>query len=136
MSYHHADLLLPGLYLGNRRAAKEFPLKAGDVLVSALTEEEYEDYVVMERPHVEWHKLILDDDPTENIAPYFRVVHAILHAAIARGATVLVHCAAGVSRSPTLVAAYLMLERGYSATEALDFVGKRRMGISPNTGFV
>jgi protein-tyrosine phosphatase len=63
-------------------------------------------------------------------------VHAILHAAIARGATVLVHCAAGVSRSPTLVAAYLMLERGYSATEALDFVGKRRTGISPNTGFV
>lgn len=136
MDTHHADLIVPGLWLGNRRAAKEFPLSAGDVLISALTEEEYEDYVVMERLHVEWHKLILDDEPGVDISSYFRVVHAIIHAALNRGATVLVHCAAGISRSPTLVAAYLMLDRHWSAEEALDFVGKRRLGIAPNAGFL
>lgn len=132
----HADLIVPGLWLGNRRAAKEFPLSAGDVLISALTEEEYEDYVITERPHVEWHKLLLDDDAAVDISSYFRVVHAIIHAALARGATVLIHCLGGISRSPTLVAAYLMLEHSWSAEEALDFVGKRRLGIAPNSGFL
>lgn len=133
--YPHADLILPGLYLGNRLAAKEFPLKKGDLLISALTEDEYEDYVVMERPHIEWVKWIIDDDATEPIAGYFEPVHALIKAALKRGSTVLVHCAAGISRSPTLVAAYLMLERGWTAEAALDFLGKRRIGIMPNHGF-
>ncbi len=57
MSQHYADLILPGLYLGNRLSAKHFPLKKGDLLISMLTEEEYEDYVIVDRPHIEWVKM-------------------------------------------------------------------------------
>ncbi|MBI2176416.1 dual specificity protein phosphatase family protein [Candidatus Woesearchaeota archaeon] len=41
-----------------------------------------------------------------------------------------VHCKAGHGRSPTLVAAYLILE-GKSANEAIAFVRKKRQGIHP-----
>ncbi len=90
----------------------------------------------MERPHVEWVKWIIDDDPTVTIRTYFEPVHALIKAALGRGSTVLIHCAAGISRSPTLVAAYLMLERRWSVEAALEFIGKRRVGIAPNQGFL
>ncbi|EFJ44677.1 hypothetical protein VOLCADRAFT_82741 [Volvox carteri f. nagariensis] len=48
---------------------------------------------------------------------------------------VLVHCQAGVSRSPAVVAAWLMRSRGLSADEALRLLGSRRPAVDPNEGF-
>lgn len=49
---------------------------------------------------------------------------------------VLVHCAAGVSRSATLVIAYLMTRKKMSFLEAHFFVKERRPIIRPNDGFM
>lgn len=48
---------------------------------------------------------------------------------------VLVHCHAGVSRSVTLVAAFLMWQMGLSALDALSFVKDKRPVANPNTAF-
>jgi len=48
---------------------------------------------------------------------------------------VLVHCFAGVSRSATIVIAYLMQEHGLTLTDALMHVRKQRYFINPNDGF-
>lgn len=48
---------------------------------------------------------------------------------------VVVHCYQGVSRSATIVAAFLMLKRGMSAEEALKTLRKKRE-IFPNEGFL
>ncbi len=48
---------------------------------------------------------------------------------------VLVHCAAGVSRSPTIVLGYLMSRKGMTLREAFDLVSKQRM-VQPNEGFM
>ena len=48
----------------------------------------------------------------------------------------LVHCVAGVSRSPTIVIAYLMRSRGISLREAYDVVRTRRSIVNPNFGFM
>ena len=48
---------------------------------------------------------------------------------------VLLHCAAGISRSATFMLAYYIAERGMSYTEALSFVKSKRKYISPNSGF-
>ncbi|KDN53136.1 hypothetical protein K437DRAFT_289675 [Tilletiaria anomala UBC 951] len=50
--------------------------------------------------------------------------------------TVLVHCQAGISRSATLVAAYLMWRRGISTSAALELIRARRPQADPNSGFV
>ena len=49
--------------------------------------------------------------------------------------SVLVHCYAGVSRSASVVIAYLMQEKDMLFQEAFQFASKRRPVIFPNMGF-
>ena len=51
----------------------------------------------------------------------------------ARGRKVYVHCYAGVTRSPTTVAGYLMASRGLGPTEAAEEVRKLR-ACGPEVG--
>ncbi|XP_076674977.1 dual specificity protein phosphatase 19 [Andrena cerasifolii] len=53
-----------------------------------------------------------------------------------RGENILVHCNAGVSRSPAIVISYLMTAEKLSYSEAHDKVKKVRNCIRPNEGFV
>jgi protein-tyrosine phosphatase len=48
---------------------------------------------------------------------------------------VYVHCAAGVSRSASVVIAFLMKEFKMKFQEAFDFVKERRPQIMPNSNF-
>jgi len=49
---------------------------------------------------------------------------------------VLVHCYAGQSRSSTLLAAYLVAERGMELGEALHKIQEARPSVCPNLGFI
>ena len=75
--------------------------------------------------------LKLDDVPWENLFPV--IEQAVKF--IKEGEIVLVHCAAGVSRSSSMIIAYLMLEEGMRFKQALDFVREKRSIICPNAGF-
>jgi protein-tyrosine phosphatase len=48
----------------------------------------------------------------------------------------MVHCLAGVSRSVSLVLAFLIKHQGFSYNQAFDFVKSRRKIIHPNDGFI
>ncbi|KUI63680.1 Dual specificity protein phosphatase 26 [Cytospora mali] len=49
---------------------------------------------------------------------------------------VLVHCAQGISRSATIVAAYLMWRKRASAANVLTFIKHKRRMVNPNKGFL
>jgi dual specificity phosphatase 12 len=53
-----------------------------------------------------------------------------------REGAVFVHCAAGVSRSATIVIAYVMKKHQWDYETAFDFVQKRRPIVYPNEGFI
>ncbi len=135
------------LYLGTWKAAVygTIPEKLGltnehkmDVIISALTEQEYEDYDLTQEDFedVYWYRIVIDDYLFEPINNFFERVHTIIKESIKKGKNVLVHCAAGVSRSPTLVAAHLLLNREFDSVEdTIDYIKKRRYIIEPNMGF-
>jgi protein-tyrosine phosphatase len=51
-------------------------------------------------------------------------------------ARVLVHCFQGISRSTTIVCAYLMFSRGWSVSHSLSHIKGLRYIAEPNPGFV
>jgi len=48
----------------------------------------------------------------------------------------MVHCLAGVSRSVSLVLAYLIKHKGLTYNKAYDYVKAKRKIIHPNDGFI
>ena len=80
--------------------------------------------------NIQLKALDLNDSPNFNIIKYFK--EAIEY--IESSERVLVHCGAGVSRSATIVVAYLMWKNKLSFKESLKYVGEHRI-INPNPGF-
>lgn len=79
------------------------------------------------------HKSIeVDDAYDENIIKYFKECFLFMEGSD----KVFVHCAAGMSRSATIVIAYLMWKKKMSLNDAIDFVKKKRPIISPNLNFM
>lgn len=66
--------------------------------------------------------------------PYDRLVDAIrfLHRAVHDGHKVYVHCFAGMSRSPFVVACYLMLDRMIPFDDAVTLLQDAREIVSPS----
>ena len=70
------------------------------------------------------------DDPCDADKLLYELVHgsvlADVHKTLTRGGSVLVHCAFGASRSPTVVAAYLIAHRSMTVLGAIEYIKSRR----------
>ena len=81
-------------------------------------------------------KLNLQDTAREDIsAAFYDALDFIDDAICDPGCAVFVHCQHGVSRSATIVIAYLMWRQRLSYDEALDAVRLTRPTVNPNIGF-
>ena len=83
-----------------------------------------------------YHKIDLVDKETEQIRKYFDETNNFISEAIAIGGNVLVHCYAGISRSSSIVIAYLMKSKKMRFIKALELIKEKRGKIQPNSGFV
>ncbi|XP_069469618.1 dual specificity protein phosphatase 22 isoform X2 [Ambystoma mexicanum] len=75
------------------------------------------------------------DSPSQNLIRHFKESTTFIHECRLRGEGCLVHCLAGVSRSVTLVVAYVMTITDLGWEDALSAVRAARSCANPNTGF-
>ncbi|KAK3417641.1 dual specificity protein phosphatase 1 isoform X2 [Eucalyptus grandis] len=78
---------------------------------------------------------VMDSEDTD-IRQHFEECISFIDEARRQGGSVLVHCFMGISRSVTVVAAYLMKRRGMRLSQALEHVKTRRPQAAPNSGFM
>jgi len=128
------SLIVDHLYLSpvvvSRDAAFFKSKKISHVLVAAKSLKQHFPDVVT------YHQLQLSDNPTANISKYFAECIRFLHEAITKEKNVLVHCMGGISRSTSVVIAYIMFTLNLPFDKAYEFVKKQHGKTNPNPGFV
>ena len=75
-----------------------------------------------------------EDMPSFDMSTFFDKSYEFIAKARENG-NVLIHCAAGISRSSTLTMVYLMRERRQGFDQTLQFLRTKRPICTPNQGF-
>ena len=124
-----------GLYLGNMSAARKIhtftTCKINSILtVSAETWLEYDS-----KSDLKHYRIKALDTIGFNISKHFDEGIQFIRKSLESG-NILVHCFAGISRSATIVIAYLMQEKSMNLKAALELVQSKRTIASPNDGFM
>jgi protein-tyrosine phosphatase len=83
--------------------------------------------------NIDYLHIYIDDNPGEPIIDYFEEATAFINEI---DGAVLIHCYAGISRSTTITAAYLMKFMNIGYQDALEIIQKARPFINPNSGFL
>ncbi|EIN07020.1 phosphotyrosine protein [Punctularia strigosozonata HHB-11173 SS5] len=79
----------------------------------------------------------LEDNPFAELAAHLPATTAFVREALRDpSARVLVHCVQGVSRSASVVCAFLIAHYGWSPAQAVQYVKSKRASAEPNFGFV
>lgn len=85
---------------------------------------------------INYRKLDIADYPSQKLINLFDETTSWIHNNLNSGRKVLVHCAAGVSRSASFTIAYLMKYKKMDFKESYEFVKQKRKIIRPNSGFI
>ncbi|XP_063834963.1 dual specificity protein phosphatase MPK-4-like [Ostrinia nubilalis] len=142
--YHKVDLctqscysqIVPGLYLSNARAAADQSVLRHLNITHVLTVEAHRlPKSTFANTNISTLFIRADDTPSTNLMSYFPMANAFIDEGLQKG-NVLVHCHFGVSRSATIVIAYLMEKYSLTFEQAYFYVRQRRRFINPNPGFV
>ncbi|KAF9449058.1 DSPc-domain-containing protein [Macrolepiota fuliginosa MF-IS2] len=80
--------------------------------------------------------IAVEDTEYEDLLIHLPKTSRFIQEALEEGGRVLVHCVMGVSRSTTVVAAFLMKHRKMDARSALRYIKQRRPQVHPNYGFI
>eukprot|EP00026_Physarum_polycephalum_P018961 Phypoly_transcript_20762.p1 GENE.Phypoly_transcript_20762~~Phypoly_transcript_20762.p1 ORF type:complete len:171 (+),score=23.11 Phypoly_transcript_20762:74-586(+) len=125
--------IIPGLYLGDMEAADELDMlrehNITHILVAGanLYKNYPEEFI--------YHQIEVNDSSDVDIITHFGGCIDFIESALQKDGCVLVHCAAGISRSTTIVLAYLMKKNKWDFDTSFDFTKARRAEVCPNMGF-
>lgn len=128
--------IIPGLYLSNAHAAGDREVLRRLNITHVLTIEAHRlPKSTFEDTNISTLFIRAYDTPQTHILPYFPMANSFIDEGLQKG-NVLVHCHFGVSRSATLVIAYIMEKYRLTFEQAFTYVRARRRFINPNPGFV
>ncbi|XP_077445447.1 dual specificity protein phosphatase 22-A isoform X2 [Stigmatopora argus] len=124
--------VVDGLYLGNIRDAENRQSLSENGITHILSVYNNARPVFEDKTYLCIHAA---DASSQNLLQHFKECIQFIHECRLNGGACLVHCLAGVSRSTTMVVAYLMTVTHYSWDECLTAVKAVRSFVGPNCGF-
>ncbi|RMC11660.1 hypothetical protein DUI87_11782 [Hirundo rustica rustica] len=140
-SDNHVDQVWPNVFLGDAWAARSKTILQGLNITHILNAADGP-YSINTGPkyyadlQIEYYGVEAFDDPSFDLSIFFYDAANFIGKALnSSGGKVLVHCAMGVSRSATLVLAFLMIHENMTLVDALKTVSAHR-NICPNSGFL
>ncbi|KAK7064650.1 protein-tyrosine phosphatase-like protein [Favolaschia claudopus] len=124
-------LVFPSIYLGPCSAASSAPLLTSNSITHVLS--------IGATPAkpvngITYHRISLKDSPSASLSKACDEACAIIDAALSANngtGKILVHCFAGISRSPSVIAGYLMRRKAMSLKVALGRIVRARPQVSP-----
>ncbi|KAF7327254.1 Phosphatases II [Mycena kentingensis (nom. inval.)] len=133
------------LYLGSMAAAYDHDLLREHHithLVQVLEtpwapQQDPDDFEQASAPNkLHYHRIDIEDRTTAALGQHLSAACDYVENALADGENVLVHCQQGVSRSASIIIAFLIRQNHMSCDAAYAFVKERRRCIRPNSGFL
>ncbi|CAG8643175.1 2286_t:CDS:2, partial [Dentiscutata heterogama] len=126
--------IIPRLYLGSKRAALDEDWLKYNKITDILTVAQD---IKPRFPKSFVYKVIpIRDSESQDISKYFEETFMFIQNVLDQeDRRILVHCEMGISRSPTVVIAYIMRSQKKSLKEAVIFVKERKSFVRPNSGF-
>ncbi|XP_069555821.1 dual specificity protein phosphatase 26-like [Brachyistius frenatus] len=134
----HADEVWPRLYVGDQHSAEnhaDLSMHRITHILNAAHSQRRGQPEIYEAMRITYMGIEAHDSCEFDMSVNFQAAADFIHRALSRGGKVLVHCHVGVSRSATLVLAYLMLKHNLTLVEAICVVKDNR-GVIPNRGFL
>ena len=130
--YFDMNEIEPGLFLGSLIAAKNSVKLAEHGIDCILS-------VGMMIPNIiglnDYDRFIITDEPDSDMSEFFDRGIEFIERNLTKNNKILVHCFAGVSRSATIVAAYLIKKYKIDTEQAISMIREKRYIIDPNRGF-
>ncbi|XP_007529367.1 dual specificity protein phosphatase 18 [Erinaceus europaeus] len=123
------------LYLSGGAAARSQALLAAQGITAVVRVHAAAEAVAPRLGALRCLRVPVADSPSARLCDFFDVVADFIHDEEQRRGRTLLHCGAGVSRSPALCLAYLMRHQGLSLRDAHAWARACRPIIRPNLGF-
>ncbi len=83
-----------------------------------------------------FHRIPVRDNYGEKLLPWFEDAMNFIEKVRSANGCVIIHCLAGISRSPTVAIAYIMKHLNMNVDDAYKYVKEKRQSISPNFNFL
>lgn len=125
-------LVLSGLYMGSQDAAEDTDILHKHSITHVLSLGVKP--IILDETLTHMYVQLLDL-PESNLISSLDQCFTFIDNAIQTGGCVFVHCNAGISRSASVVIAYLMKKQGMRYQQAFLYLKEKRTTISPNPGF-
>lgn len=135
------SVIIPGLWLGSIRTVRALnhyrDLRSTGLthVLTVMSYDEIADRDVEVPDCLSWTIIPIEDTRESNLYPYFKDAITLIEDVLTNGGRILVHCMGGISRSPTVVVAYIMWRLKLRLTAAIEYVRDRRDCINPNWAF-
>ncbi|GAA5862546.1 hypothetical protein JCM8547_002099 [Rhodosporidiobolus lusitaniae] len=134
-----AQEILPGLYIGPFQPSWKLEVlqKLGITHILCIAETREQHLFKPKFPgRIVYMVEEIRDADDQNLIRIFPQARNFIDSALQAGGRVLVHCGDGISRSPAIVTAYVMIRTGLTHEDAFAFVQARRFCVAPRTEFV